>query len=393
MGILRLFLAVSVLAGHLRYGRGIFGFSFLSGGLAVECFFVISGFYMALVLNEKYNYRGSYGTFILQRVLRLYPLYYVIFFLILGLEALASYLSSHPFGVYQIWSHQPRCIALPSLCFYVLSNCTILGLDWLWFMQEDVFTGHIYFTPQTLLDANSCVDYIVNGPAWTLGIEMMFYLMAPFLVRRPVQVQAVWMLASLALRSAFYWSMDPKGSNNWTYCFFPSTLFFFLAGSLGYQCYKQYGPQLEKFARSYVWLFWVFGVIMLVQGRLPLKGYFFWIFVPAAIAMVPLLFALTRNNPTDRLIGELSYPFYLVHYHVVKAVEALLHENHNSLFGPFCAVITLAITYFLYKTVELRTEIFRERLFHRVHPDPQLKSENFPAEFIQQAGPESPERR
>ena len=393
MGILRLFLAVSVLAGHLRFGRGIFGLSFLSGGMAVQCFFVISGFYMALVLNEKYNYRGSYGTFILQRVLRLYPVYYVIVLLILGLEALASYLSAHPFGVYATWSQEPRCVALPSLCFYAVSNCSILGLDWLWFVQEDAFTGALYFTSTTLPHTNPCIDYIVDGPAWTLGVEMSFYLVAPFLVRRSIKVQAAWMLASLVLRSAFFWSMSAKDSNSWTYCFFPSTLFFFLAGSIGYQFYKHYRPQLEKIARACLWLFVAFGFVMLFQGRLPLKEYFFWIFAPISIAMVPLLFALTRNNPTDRLIGELSYPFYLVHYHVVKAVEAVLHENHNSLFGPICLVITLAITYFLYKTVELRTEIFRERLFKKIHPSPDLKSENFPAEFIQQSERRSPEHR
>jgi peptidoglycan/LPS O-acetylase OafA/YrhL len=52
MGLLRMLLAFSVLTSHM-HGRGIFGFRILSGGLAVECFFMISGFYMALVLNEK----------------------------------------------------------------------------------------------------------------------------------------------------------------------------------------------------------------------------------------------------------------------------------------------------------------------------------------------------
>jgi peptidoglycan/LPS O-acetylase OafA/YrhL len=393
MGILRLFLAVSVLATHLRNGRGIFGASFLNGGLAVECFFIISGFYMALVLNEKYNYRGSYGTFILQRILRLYPLYYVILFLILGLEALAWYASSHPFGVYETWNEQPRCVMLSSFCFYVLSNLTILGLDWLWFVQEDGFTGHLYFTPHALPGTNQGIDYIVNGPAWTLGIEMTFYLFAPFLVRRSLKFQGAWMLASLLLRSAFYWSMSAKDSNTWTYSFFPSTLFFFLAGSIGYQLYQRHRAEFEKFARSYTWLFWLIGVVMLVQGRLPFKEYFFWVFAPISIALVPLLFALTRHNVTDRFIGELSYPFYLVHFHVVKAVEATLHENYNAIFGPTCLLITLAISYMLYKVVELRTELFRERLFHKFHPDPKLKTEMFPAEFIQQAEPESPERR
>lgn len=48
MGILRVFFALCVIAFHC-------GSSYLlSPELAVECFFVISGFYMSLILNEKY---------------------------------------------------------------------------------------------------------------------------------------------------------------------------------------------------------------------------------------------------------------------------------------------------------------------------------------------------
>ena len=391
MGILRLFLAVSVLVGHLRYGRGLFGLSFLSGGLAVQTFFIISGFYMALVLNEKYHYKGSYGTFLLQRVLRLYPLYYAILLLILGLEAIATLLGPQPFGVYATWSHEPRTVALTSLIFYVLSNFTILGLDWLWFVQENAQTGQLVFTVLNLPGTNPGIDYIVNGPAWTLGVEMTFYLIAPFLVRRSIKVQMAWLLASLTIRSIFYWSLSAKESTNWTYCFFPSVLFFFLAGSIGYQVYRKHGEKLAAFARGYWWIFAILLLMMIDQMRLPdvrlgsvevsIKEDFFWVYVPVAMLLVPVLFAWTHRNRVDRLIGELSYPFYLVHYHVIKAVEAWLGERHNAFFGPACFAITLAITYLLYRVVELRTEVFRERLFHRMRPEAKLSSENFPAEF------------
>ena len=126
---------------------------------------------------------------------------------------------------------------------------------------------------------------------------------------------------------------------------------------------------MEAFAIKYQWAFWGFAVLMLIERRLPFKDYFFVLFVPAAIVMVPLLFALTRNNKRDRYIGELSYPYYVIHFHVVMAVEAVLHENYNAIFGPVCAVISLALAYLLYQTVELRTEHFRENLFRRIHPE------------------------
>jgi peptidoglycan/LPS O-acetylase OafA/YrhL len=50
MGTLRLFLALSVAFGHFGMPLGL-----LTSDIAVQSFFVISGFYMALVLNEKYE--------------------------------------------------------------------------------------------------------------------------------------------------------------------------------------------------------------------------------------------------------------------------------------------------------------------------------------------------
>jgi peptidoglycan/LPS O-acetylase OafA/YrhL len=365
MGLLRLFLAISVLAGHLRYGRGIFGFGFLPGGLAVQCFFIISGFYMALVLNEKYNYAGSYWAFVQQRFLRLYPLYFVVAILILAVEAAITFSSAQPVGVYDQWMKSADHLTPLSVCYYVLVNLVILGQDTLWFLQQDITTGQLFFTPTAGPNTVPCAFFVMNGPTWTLAVEMTFYLLAPFLVRHSIAVQATWLLASLAIRSAFYWSMPAKESLLWTFNFFPSVLFLFMAGSLGYQVYHRHGAALEKFSRKHVWIFWLIGGWMLCGSRLPLKEYFFWLFIPIAMAMVPMLFALTRDNHRDRLIGELSYPYYLVHFHVIIIAEFFLHENHNTIFGPLCLVITLSISYFLYHFVETRTEKFREQLFKK----------------------------
>jgi peptidoglycan/LPS O-acetylase OafA/YrhL len=81
--------------------------------------------------------------------------------------------------------------------------------------------------------------------------------------------------------------------------------------------------------------------------------------------MVPLLFAHTRNNKTDRLLGELSYPFYLIHLGVVVVLESVMHENFNALFGPVCALVSLGLAYLLYSLIEIRTERYRERLFQK----------------------------
>ena len=48
MGLLRLILAISVVIWH---SSPIFGISLVGGQAAVQAFYIISGFYMALILN------------------------------------------------------------------------------------------------------------------------------------------------------------------------------------------------------------------------------------------------------------------------------------------------------------------------------------------------------
>ena len=58
MGLLRFLLAMCVIAGH---SIAIFGLPTLDARLAVKTFFMISGFYMTLILTSKYHagHRGA----------------------------------------------------------------------------------------------------------------------------------------------------------------------------------------------------------------------------------------------------------------------------------------------------------------------------------------------
>ena len=75
MGTLRFLLALTVAYGHLATPMG-----FPGSDTAVQCFFVISGFYMSLVLNGKYG-PGTYWLFVSNRILRLWPSYLIVLLL------------------------------------------------------------------------------------------------------------------------------------------------------------------------------------------------------------------------------------------------------------------------------------------------------------------------
>ena len=71
MGTLRFLLAFSVVTAHIPRPT----FHFFDSHIAVESFFVISGFICFFILNEKYS---SYFSFLSNRFFRLYPVYWAV---------------------------------------------------------------------------------------------------------------------------------------------------------------------------------------------------------------------------------------------------------------------------------------------------------------------------
>ena len=76
MGLIRLLLALSIVAAH---SGAIFGSRFVGGQIAVQSFYIISGFYMSLILNEKYiGKNNSFRLFITNRFFKLFPVYWAV---------------------------------------------------------------------------------------------------------------------------------------------------------------------------------------------------------------------------------------------------------------------------------------------------------------------------
>ena len=64
---------------------------------------MISGFYMALVLNEKYNQPGQYTMFLKQRFLRLYPTYFILLAAVVLIDLTVSGITGHAWGSLKVW--------------------------------------------------------------------------------------------------------------------------------------------------------------------------------------------------------------------------------------------------------------------------------------------------
>src|SRR5271154_3104084 len=83
MGGLRLVLALSVVLWHLDETYRT-GHVFIAGDVAVQTFYVISGFFISMVLSEKYVGPGALRLFYGNRLLRIFGTYLPVLILTIG---------------------------------------------------------------------------------------------------------------------------------------------------------------------------------------------------------------------------------------------------------------------------------------------------------------------
>lgn len=318
MGIIRIILAISVISIHS--GTKIFGISWFDAFLAVQAFFMISGFYMALVLNGKY---GSLPLryFYRSRALRIYPTYIVGVILMLAVDG------SQIRTVYRSLSPLTRA-------FMVGENLTIFGQD------------ISYIFCMRLRDNVCAVSFLptIIPPAWSLSVELGFYLIAPFIVRNPRRIIAfigigtIYHLLTIAIpipdQSFSLFSLSPFSLK---YYFYPSSFVFFGLGALSY--HKQHlfsGPK---------YLVIILFLIAFACIDTPLS---LWMAVVFAFA-IPEIFKMTKDIALDRAVGEYSYPLYILHWPILTFVQKHLSDQSSLLkYLSVGTIVTIASAVFAF---------------------------------------------
>src|SRR4051794_29777908 len=181
MGTIRILLAIAVLT--MTHSTELFGIPMVAGGWAVQSFYVISGFYMALVLNEKYpRGRRGYGEFILQRLMRLLPAYWVCLIgsIILGATGWGTILPrAGTTSAFAFWQEHAAHLPAYQLVWLIFTQVFLLGQDWLMFMGLTP-AGALHWVKDYHTSPVMPYQFMFVGPAWSLGVELSFYLIAPF---------------------------------------------------------------------------------------------------------------------------------------------------------------------------------------------------------------------
>ena len=287
MGAIRLFLSYAVVLEHFNQQvLASYHIDFnplwsasINGGRAVLLFYVVSGFLISYVLHEKYGTdRAGTLAFYRSRFLQIYPLWWAV----LAFAVL-----------FDLWRHSSDPLPsnpLPAIALY--------SLDWIIPLWK--FPAFDW----------SVVPYRV-AIGWTLGAEVTFYLMAPFVLRSN-RLAIGLLLSSAAIRTIIllFVARGSPGYVNLTLFFFPATLLFFLLGHFG-AIFCRHRP------------IGLVGSLGLLCAAMALSYHAVnqvtfddWIaqLSPLCFALaLPGIFAATKDVRLFNFLGDLTYPLYLSH--------------------------------------------------------------------------------
>lgn len=349
MGFLRTYLAFCIVSTH---SNRIFPWPIPHPPHVLQILFCISGFYMAMVLDQRYR---TPHQFYVSRFLRIFGPYYAVLISVV-LFSLASGAATGNWLALGGFRSPFEQNGASGVVFATVSNLTILFQDWVLFLTHPAGSA-FQFTADFRVGGNPLYRYLVLPQTWTIGLELTFYLAAPWLVRLRTPTLWLVLLGSLAARLYAYYALGLLG-DPFNYRFFPFELGLFIAGMLAWRAYAHLN--LEEWfptCRHPVAYMSACAVVVFVVAAshaaikigsrwvhtdyVTLLTYPFW-----AVAIV-IAFAYSRRHRLDAFIGDLCYPVYLWHYSIMVALSGGVLQRMSidyKYLGLICALVTLSIS-------------------------------------------------
>lgn len=329
MGILRFILAITVIIAH---SQPLFGVLNLTDGvIAVQIFFMISGFYMGLILSEKYNKDWkTTKAFYYNRFIKIYPLYWFVLIgaVIIGFVELLFHDIDLPSSRFiQYFSNSNDYFHLFLL---ILPQITLIGLEWLLFLKYNSETkslNSLFSRNQNTVGAH---EFIYVPQAWTLGLEVLFYLFAPLLNKIKSRYLFIIIIFSLLFRIFAYYFLNLR-SDPWVYRYFPFEISFFLVGILTYRGYIKFRSIIDNIPKKLIFSPVIFQLLLIILFQFIPLDYNLkkWALFVLTALNLPLLFNFSKKIKFDRGIGELSYPIYIVHNAILIYFWGLMYKFSN----------------------------------------------------------------
>lgn len=299
-GAFRMALALAVFLHHTS------GFNI--GMSAVLIFFVLSGYWVATMWTHTYVHtRAPYATYLISRVWRITPVF--------ALCSLISWLL--------LLVRQGRPESIGNLAHQIFSNILILGYN--------------------------SLPFQANVPGWSLDMEIQFYLVAPlviFLISRSAYAVFVCLLISVCSK----W----LGGGVTVAPF----MYFFGVGVAAAILDLRPEPRLARASLFATLAIIAFCVLLLTKNMLfrdyngpPLLAFSSRSNTLMAVTMIPWALYTVRqeSSPQDRMLGDLSYIFYLLHWSVLGALQAGEGDYaRRFLVCAFALFLILAVSCFIW---------------------------------------------
>ena len=277
---------------------------YLFGSVAVQFFFVLSGFIFFFAYKNKiYSKKINFKNFLILRISRLWPLHLLTLFMVAFLQ------------LYHIQLNE---------LFFVYSGNDLKN-----------FFLHFFLIQEWRLEA----EFGFNGPSWSLSVEIFLYVAYFFIARKTLNnlFESFFFLILLLIINYLF------GSNNiiiGLICFYIGGLTFFISRYLIF---------LNKPIYKLIFLFVIILLDIIIFGKflnlffLEIGNYlkfflgerilFFLYFIKFPLIIINL--TLIQNIVPDlgkslNLFGEISYTIYLIHF-PIQLIFSLINNNISRL--------------------------------------------------------------
>lgn len=296
LGTLRYIMALLVAVAHLWRGK-----IDPTAHYGVFCFFIISGYLITRILCETYTFSWSGRCrFALNRILRLYPAYAVVFLLSLALLYTASDEAlNYSGGMLQM--HSARW-------WEWLANIVIVGVT-----DLRVNGGDAVMVPR-----------LVNN-IWSVSVELWFYMLMALGISRTPRRSVAWLLCGLGyMVYGFYQHYS-------FYDFYlpvPSGILPFAIGACIYHLLQRWHMPATLLKRwmGIAVILWVGNYLIATSGLYdPERAGLYLSLVPSAGLVIGFLhyrphhFSATYQR-IDIALGNLSYPLFLGHWAIAVVI-------------------------------------------------------------------------
>ncbi|MBE6303794.1 MAG: acyltransferase [Bacteroidales bacterium] len=322
------------------------------GHIAVDFFFILSGFVISYAYDDRWD-KMSVGEFFKRRLIRLHPM------VIMG--ALIGAATFFAAGCLQ-WDGDvtPASLVALALLLTMFMVPALPGLPY-----EVRGNGEMF---------------PLNGPAWSLFFEYIGNILYALFIRRLSTKALAVLTVALGVAHACFFVGDVSGYGcvgvGWTIDsvnFFGGLVRMLFPFTMGMLLARTFVPRKIKGA------FWISATMLVAIFSVPYIASDSSISVNSLyeVACIAVLFPLIvwmgacgtcDNNITSRinkLLGDISYPLYIIHYPLMYIFYAWLIEERRYTLGdtwPVALLVVLASILIAYAALKLYDEPVRRYL-------------------------------